>query len=157
MAFDIGATAQRILDALVAQLRENDDTFDVPEWRYVMGASEVAFDQEQFVVTASIVYPGSVGQQHPGRYTDATLFVAQYDATLVRCIDVDLPLSLTEMECQGRAALDDGEALLAAAIDAHDNGSLVPGCTNVQIGPLAWQGPRGAVVGTTLTIIPMLT
>lgn len=157
MGFSIADTAQGILDALVAQLLQNDEEFAVPEWRYVLGASQVAFDTEQFTVTSSLVYPGSVGLQQPGRYVDDTTFVAQYEATIVRCLDAELPLSLEELVCQGRTALEDGDALLYAAIDAYDAGNLIPGCTDVQIGPLSWIGPRGAVVGTTLAIIPMLT
>ena len=80
------------------------------------------------------------------------MYIAQFNVTLVRCLDVEEPLSLRDLQCQGRDSLDDAGALLRAALDAFNDGSLFPGCEDAQIGPVVWLGPKGAVLGTTLGI-----
>lgn len=153
--FDMAGMAQTILSVLGTYLQRDPD-FDLPDWQYTTGASQIAFDSEQFVVFANLVYPGDVGLHQPGRYVDSTIFAVEFGASLVRCLDVELPLSNRDLQIQGDLALTDASALLLAAIDAHDADELVPGCNIVQIGPVNWTGPAGAVVGTTLSIIPRL-
>lgn len=157
MKFDVAGTVQRAFAAVIAEAPPT--TF--PARRYVwVGAVILEGACEEFIahgVTVTQGLPGALGIAEQVR--DWSVWSIQFGLTVVRCVPVDedgQPLDPAEATAMGLTALEDAGALMRYTLAAEADGTLLPHCDAVVIGPVVWGGPFGGTVGTTLLVTAQL-
>jgi hypothetical protein len=152
--FDLGATAQILLDSFVANMEEQDIV--LPDYQYVAPGNEIPWDCEQLTVhlvrildqfqTAESTFP-----KHHSLYISS----AEFEFTLVRCVPViedggKLPTPAALGQAAG-VLMKDARAMRRAMERIDQYHQVVPRNVPVTVGPVTSRGPSGAfaaVVGT---------
>jgi hypothetical protein len=158
MNFDTAAMAQGVFNAIVAQLAA-DPTFILPDRRYI-SAGDPVFDCAELVVHGVRICQGLPGLQLPTRTIDTSTWTFELAVTVVRCVPVAAitgPPAAADLNTAGLAVIGDGGALLRAAVTARFAAkTLLPMCSDVDIGPVAYGVPDGGMVGVSLSISTQL-
>lgn len=161
MKFDVKDLAVNVMSAMLVDLAA-DPTFTIPDRQYVAAGPDIPFDCQELVVHATEVRAtsafGDAGFMEKTGFD--VVFTVSLMVTIVRCVPVpqtetDL-IAASVLDDSGREILNDGGALLRAAMAARERGALLPNCSNVTIGPIAWGTPDGMLVGTTLNLTAQL-
>lgn len=154
MKFDVVAMATGTMTAMLVDLAA-DTTFAIPARQYVT-AGEVAFDCEELVVHGVEITTGIGGIGAQNRTREDVIWFVHFGVTVVRCVpapeDVEIQISAAVLDASGRMVLGDAGALLRAATSAWQRGALLPMCSDLVLGPIAWGTPNGMLIGTTLSI-----
>lgn len=156
--FDSAGMAQGVFDAMVTQLTA-DPTFTMPDRRYV-SAGDPVFECEELVVHGVQIFQGLPGLQLPSRTLDTSTWTMVMAVTVARCVPVATitgPPAAADLNSAGLATIGDGGALLRAAVSARfDAHTLLPMCSDVEIGPVVYGVPDGGMVGVSLSISAQL-
>lgn len=149
MNLDAAAFATTVLNAMAIEL-EADPTFVVPGRRYV-AAGEPAFDCEELVVHGVRIFQAAAEET---ALTDIdAVFMVELGVTVARCaFPDDASPTTAQLQSFGITSVNDGAALLRAALRALYANRFGGVCNDVSVGPVLWAGPNGGLAGVTLTI-----
>lgn len=152
--------AQAILNVVVDAFL--DSAVALPERQYVSDGS-IAIDCEQLTVTIVQVYrglPGEIQTDPMGPRRCATVSSFECAIILVRCVptlkessagQIVFP-TVHELDSSAQTILQDGAILWRGLMAAWAEGTLVPGCDQLALGPMISLGPEGGFAGWTVSL-----
>ena len=161
---DLGATAQKILAAYIAEL---EPLIEVPERRLVAAGNVAVWDGEQLVVNLQAILQGQPGAPFVQTYTPTAInLFAQYGVQLVRAVPVtavdngpfptQVP-SAEELSESGIAAMDDAGALTLATVAIHQAHTITGPGEGFVIDSVDTLGPEGGMAATRVALNISLT
>lgn len=125
------------------------ESFTVPERSYVH-AGQVAYDEEQLVVSANRIYFGSVAnevlrdQKLPNFPRTVVLEILYLECVPTQ--ESEDPPSSADLDASAESVLEWGVGIGNALINAYKNGVFFS-CADVAVGPSVPVGPEGGYVG----------
>lgn len=145
---------EQALEAIVAKF----GTTNLPERRYVHVGPEPVTDRisgDAFVVHGISLYEGDPGAEAPTPTLGYAIWSLQFGVTIARCTPegaIDVSPDAYALDVLGKIALTDGARLVDAAVQARQDGTLLPNVGLVVFAPVVWDAPDGGMVTTTLPI-----